>query len=54
MDADAAKLDIDELIRATDSVADIQNTVRYGSPVRLIICSAGLRKYNTKDRLRLL
>ena len=33
--ADAAKTTIDDLIRATDSVTEIQNTLRAGCDVRL-------------------
>ena len=36
VDADAPQSAIDDLIRATDSVAEIQNTVRNGCPVRLL------------------
>ena len=36
VDADAAQSVIDELIRATDAVAEIHNTVRRGCAVRLL------------------
>jgi organic hydroperoxide reductase OsmC/OhrA len=36
VDAEASQSDIDELIRATDSVAEIQNTIRHGCAVRLL------------------
>ena len=36
VEADAPQSDIDELIRATDSVAEIQNTVRRGCAVQLL------------------
>ena len=35
--ADASRETIDELIRATDSVAEIQNTVRGGCEVKLVV-----------------
>ena len=35
VDADASKEKIDELILYTDEIAEIQNTVRLGTPVRL-------------------
>jgi organic hydroperoxide reductase OsmC/OhrA len=35
--ADAPQQTIDDLIRATDSVAEIQNTVRRGCDVRLLV-----------------
>jgi organic hydroperoxide reductase OsmC/OhrA len=40
--ADAPPATIDELIRATDSVTEIQNTLRTGCPVRLLFGGAGL------------
>jgi organic hydroperoxide reductase OsmC/OhrA len=40
--ADAPKATIDDLIRATDSVTEIQNTLRAGCAVRLVSNSAGL------------
>jgi organic hydroperoxide reductase OsmC/OhrA len=39
--ADAPPATIDELIRATDSVTEIQNTLRTGCPVRLVFGGAG-------------
>jgi organic hydroperoxide reductase OsmC/OhrA len=40
--ADAPPATIDELIRATDSVTEIQNTLRTGCPVRLLFGGASL------------
>jgi uncharacterized OsmC-like protein len=38
--ADAPQATIDELIRATDSLTEIQNTPRSGCPVRLLLADA--------------
>jgi uncharacterized OsmC-like protein len=40
--ADAPKPAIDDLIRATDTVTEIQNTLRAGCAVRLVSNNAGL------------
>jgi organic hydroperoxide reductase OsmC/OhrA len=40
--ADAPQAAIDDLVRATDSVAEIQNTLRAGCAVRLVSNNAGL------------
>jgi hypothetical protein len=36
VDAEASQSDIDELIRATDTVAEVQNAIRRGCSVRLL------------------
>jgi uncharacterized OsmC-like protein len=40
--ADASQTEIDDLIRATDTVTEIQNTLRAGCAVRLVSNNAGL------------